>query len=147
MDAADGRWIVLSDKRGDAGTPVAALCGEFPISKNPGHQIVQAGCDVLKSKPFLSRLEGKPVSGQRRSDDGKSVVWIAAKSRRIGQSRNNVEEFKHRARPTVHEQEWVWIRANTADVQKMQVDVLQWHLELREFIQRCFLSAPVETVL
>src|SRR5437868_4209362 len=94
VDAADGRWIFLPDERGDAGPPIAALCSESPISKNPGHQIVQAGCDVLENEAFLSRLEGKPVSRQRRSDHGKSVFWIAAKSSRIGQSRNNVEEFK-----------------------------------------------------
>ena len=29
----------------------------------------------------------------------------------------------------------------------MQIDVLQWHFELREFIQSCFLSAPIEAVL
>src|SRR5260370_11172117 len=28
----------------------------------------------------------------------------------------------------------------------MEIDLVQWHFELREFIQSCFLGAPIETV-
>src|SRR4051812_8978733 len=102
MDATEGRWIFLRDERSDTGTPIAALYSEFLISENFGHQIVQAVCDVLKNKPSLCRLEGQPISGQRKCYDRKSVFWVAPKSGGIGQSGNNVEEFKDRARPTVH---------------------------------------------
>ena len=53
---------------------------------------------------------------------------------RAGSPGNNVQEFKDRPGPAVHEQERVWLRADTGNVQIMQVNVVQWHLELQEFI-------------
>src|SRR5258706_141341 len=32
------------------------------------------------------------------------------------------------------------------EISAVEIDLVQWHFELREFIQSCFLSAPIETV-
>src|SRR4051794_20930663 len=105
--------------------------------------MVQASCDILKNEPFLSRLKGEPVSGERGCNNCKCVVCITPEPGGIGQSGNDVEEFENRAGPAVHEQEGVWLRADTGNVQVVQVNVVQWHLELREFIEGGFLSTPI----
>jgi len=107
---------------------------------------VQTCRHVLKGESFLSWLEGKPVSGQRGRDDSKGVPRIASKSRGIRQARDDVEKFKDGARPTVHEQERIWLRSYPIHMQVVHIDVVQGHLELRKGIQSCFLLAPIEDV-
>src|SRR4029453_13710071 len=65
----------------------------------------------------------------------------------VRQARDKVDEFEHRTRPAVRQQQWHWRNALTGYVQEMEVDPVQRNPELREGIQRCLLRSPNKSAL
>ena len=94
----------------------------------------------------LPRREGQAIARQRRRDDGEGIRRVTAEGRRVGQPRDDVEEFEDRAGPAMHQQQRRRVRPLPRHMQVMQVDPVQRHLELREGVQRGLLRAPVEAV-
>ena len=96
--------------------------------------------------PFLAGLERKPVTRQRRRHHREGIAGIAAEPRRIGQARNDVEEFEHRTRPAVQQQQRHRVFADARHMQIMQVDAVDRNAELRKGIERRFLCPPIKPV-
>src|SRR5262249_2823269 len=99
---------------------------------------------ILDAKAPLSRLEGQPVAGERRCDDGKRIRGIPAKARWVAQARDQLEELEDRARPSMQQQKRVWRRPLAGHLQEMNVDAVERYFVLREGIQPSFLGAPIE---
>ena len=81
------------------------------------------------------------AGGSRR---GEGVGRIAAETRGISQARNDVEKLEDRSRPGMRQQQRKRLWSLAIDVEKVQVDAMQRHLELRECVEARFLRAPVE---
>ena len=128
----------------DERAPVAALRAEPRVAEDAGHQLRHAVRHRLDRKARLAGRERQAAPRQRRCHHGEGIVRIAAEACRIGQAWDDVQELEHRARPAVQEQERHGLRPGAGNVQTVQVDPVQRHLELREGIEPRLLRTPVE---
>jgi hypothetical protein len=136
----------MAEARRDERAPVAALRGKALVPED-GHQVGQALDDRLQREARLTRRERQAIAGQRGRHDRERIGRITAEARRIGQARDQLEEFEHRARPAVRQQEWHGIGSFARDVQEVHVDAVQRRLVLGEGVEPRLLCAPVEVPL
>ena len=127
--------------------PIPALRAETLIAKHARHQIRQAIGNGFQAEARLPRLEGQAIARQGRCHDGEGIARIAPEARRLGQARNEIEEFKHRSRPTMRKQQRHGAWPFATHMQEMQINAMQFCAELRKGIQRGFLRTPIEAPL
>ena len=127
--------------------PISALRAEAPVAKHVRHQIRQAIGNGFQAEPRLARLEGQAIARQGRCDDGEGILGIATEAGRLGQARNEIEEFKDRSRPTMRKQQRHRVWPFAPHMQEMQINAVKFGAELRKGVQRGFLRAPIKTLL
>ena len=127
--------------------PIPALRAKALIAQHAGHQIRQAIGNGFQAEARLPRLEGQAIARQGGCDDGEGIARIATEARRLGQARNEIEEFKHRSRPTMRQQQRHGAWPFATHMQEMQINAVKFGTELRKGVQRGFLRTPIETLL
>src|ERR1700752_3412776 len=103
----------ITEARGCDATPIPALNTEFRIAEGVVHQCRNTVCDLLDPKAPLSRFKRQAVAWQRGCDDSEGIGRVAAKPRRIGQTRDDLQELEHRSGPAVQQQQRAWRRPPT----------------------------------
>ena len=133
---------VRAQPRGDERPPVAAL-GAVARVAEARHELVKHGADRRQGAARLVLAERQRVPRQRGHDDGEGVRGVAAVRRRVGQQRNQLQEFEHRPGPAVRQQQRLRVRAAALDVQEVHVDAVDARHELRPRVERGLGPAPV----
>ena len=146
VDADHPVLVRIAEPAGDRGAPVAALRAETAIAEHVMHQ----GGDTIRhfgnAEPLLAGAKRQAVSRQGRRHHGEGVARVAAEARGIGEARNDLEKFEHRARPAVQQKQRHRVGADAGHMQIMQVDAVERDAELRKGVERCFLRPPVKPV-
>jgi hypothetical protein len=133
---------VIAEPAGNRRAPVAALrdvAGQFEFID---HQLSNSRA-MVRGLIGRVRLAGKSITGKRRHDDGERVFRIAAEALGMRQRLDDVQEFEHRSRPAMAEDQRARRWARTVDAIEMDVDVFDLRGELRKAVELRFPFAPV----
>jgi hypothetical protein len=97
---------------------------------------VHEGGDTIRhlgnAEPSLAGLEREAVARQGRHHHGEGVARLAAKAGRIGEPRDDLEKFKHRAGPAVQQHKRHRVGADAGHMEVVKVDAVERNAELRK---------------
>ena len=142
VDRPDSGRADPAQRVGDRVAPVAALCDE-PVVAEPAHQLDPRARHPLRGPPRSRRLLGQTEAGQRGQDDVEGVPRIAAVGSRVGQQRRGLQELEHRSRPAVRDHQRRGVGLGRAQVQEVDVEVVDPGRRRIERVQAGLARTPV----
>ena len=127
---------------GDRGADVAAL-GDVAGVTEAVHQLRPGARDVARIPADRCGRRRKAVAGQRRDDHIERVLGPPAVRGRLGQRPGDLEHLDDRTGPAVRDDHRQCVRTRRLDVNEVNVEAVDFGLELRQGIQPCLARAPV----
>ena len=145
MDPDQAFGMMQAETRRHRRAPITPLRTKAFIAER-AHQFGGDIGHLPNAKARLTGAERQAVTWQRGRNHGEGVRRIAAKGRRIGQARDDVEKLKDRARPAVKQQQQHRLWTLAGDMERMDIDPGDGHLDLRKAVEPGLLCPPVETI-
>ena len=139
MDAAAPVRRKLADGGGHCGAPIASLCDPVAVAE-PLHQFGPGARNALDPPARLPRLARKTVTGQRWRDD---MEGGRRRIRRLDQFVDHAEEFDHRPRPAMRDDQRQRVLARRALVEEMDIEPVDLGDKLADGIETRFAAPPV----
>jgi hypothetical protein len=131
--------------RGDDRTGVVSV-GAVALIAKPLHELSPRLCGALRVPARLSGRPEEAEAGQVRDHQVKGVGRITTIGARVGQRSEQLQILHHRVGPAVGEDQRGGIRLRRADVEEVDVLMIDLGGELRELVQLRLPRAPVIAV-
>ncbi len=142
VDAEQSCRRLARHRVGDGGAPVAAL-GDVAGVAEALHQLRPGSRDVVGVPAGAGWLAGEAVTGNRRHDEVERVFRPSVMSRGIRERADDLEQLDHRAGPAMRHDQRHGVRMTRADVDEVNVHVIDRRHELGQGVEPGLGLSPV----
>jgi len=130
--------VIKPEPRTNGSPPIATLRHVGGVSEVLCHELIEVACHG----PWTHRARGprgKPKPWKRRGNDVKGLLGGSAKSLRVSQWFDNVEELTNAARPSMRYKQRRWIGATALLKKVVRINSIDTRLKMVESIKLCLM--------